>query len=79
MVYNCKNRDFDFEEWICVCPQDSQLALVYISKLNNSWAIESINLLKKKANLLSEDQAILEIKKIENEINHTYAMWRNCL
>lgn len=72
----CPNRDPDSYEWICLCPEKGKTAKETIPKLWNSWVQTLILALQKKVDSLTEEQALDELKKLEDEANSRFQMWR---
>ena len=76
MSYSCKNRDPYVNEWICFCPDKGKTAKETIPHLWNSWAQNAIRELQLKLNSLTEEQALVELNKIEEIANDCFQQWR---
>lgn len=76
MSYSCKNRDPDVREWICFCPDKGKTAKETIPHLWNSWAQNAIRELQLKLNSLTEEQALVELNKVEEIANDCFQMWK---
>ena len=77
MSYSCKNRDPRSYEWICLCPAKGKSAKETIPNLWNGYVQNLIVPLQKKVDSLTEEQALKELKKIEDEANYRFQLWRD--